>query len=378
MMDNVILRLSYWLIKKSARSAQHMARPGVTYTEIAQAAHHLLGQGKNPTIEQIRLFLGTGSSTTIAHHLKQWKEGQNSSSLIAAKEQLPQELIAIVKGLWERVMDQSHKQVGVIQADANRTIRELEEEVQKYKTNNQRWQQLFNQWQQEKAQLSNDTLTLKQAIESLHKEQSLMQAKNEALQQQLQDKQERIDELHRLHSQAQMNLEHYRESAREQRLIEQQQFEQQKQELQAKVKILKEQLALIREKATSTENQYQALQQSYTMLEENYKQVNLRLEKREEQMIEIEKAKNEYFQASLHWQKQYQDMHTALEKQSSQLINAYAETKAISQQLLDTKKALQEAMDQSKLLAHEKWVLAQEKAQLEGQLKQMQKMIKEG
>lgn len=53
---------------------------------------------------------------------------------------------------------------------------------------------------------------------------------------QLQDKQERIDELHRLHAQVQINFEHYRESAREQRLIEQQQYEQQKQELQVENK----------------------------------------------------------------------------------------------------------------------------------------------
>lgn len=50
-----------------------MARPGVTYSEVVQAAAELTGQGKNPTIEQVRLIIGNGSNSTLANHLRRWK-----------------------------------------------------------------------------------------------------------------------------------------------------------------------------------------------------------------------------------------------------------------------------------------------------------------
>lgn len=64
----------------------------------------------------------------------------------------------------------------------------------------------------------------------------------------MQEKQERIEELHRLHQQTQANLKHYRESAREQRLLDQQQFEQEKQQFQLEMKFLKEQSVIQRQK----------------------------------------------------------------------------------------------------------------------------------
>src|SRR5579872_1046445 len=122
-----------------------MARPGITYSEVAEAASHLVGQNRNPTIEQIRLFLGTGSSNTIANHLKQWREMQKGTSLLAAKENIPSELVAMLKGLWERVIEQAEMKVANIESAHERTVTELRQELEKYKSNNQRWQQLFNQ-----------------------------------------------------------------------------------------------------------------------------------------------------------------------------------------------------------------------------------------
>jgi hypothetical protein len=51
------------------------------------------------------------------------------------------------------------------------------------------------------------------------------------------------------------------------------------------------------------------------------------------------------------------------------------EIKILSQKLISADQAIATLESQSKLLAHDKWILGQEKAQLEGQLKQMQRMI---
>lgn len=50
-----------------------MARGGVNYTEVDEAACYLQGLGRNPTVDAIRERLGTGSRTTLAEHLKRWK-----------------------------------------------------------------------------------------------------------------------------------------------------------------------------------------------------------------------------------------------------------------------------------------------------------------
>ena len=63
-----------------------MARPGITYNDVVKAAIEISAKGTLPTIDNIRLLLGTGSSSTIAPHLRTWKSKQNDILLIAAKK----------------------------------------------------------------------------------------------------------------------------------------------------------------------------------------------------------------------------------------------------------------------------------------------------
>lgn len=219
-----------------------MARPGVTYTEIAEAAAHLIGQGKQPTIEQIRLLLGTGSSTTIANHLKDWKERQQSTRLLASKEQIPHELIEIVKGLWDRVIDLSKDQVAANQADVNQQIAESQQELQKYKTNNQRWQQLFTQWTREKEKLMMEKQGLEQVIVAQKQETAALQVRLEMHQEQINEKQARIMELQQLHLQAQKNVEHFRASTRVQYLQDQEKRKQELKQIDAARKLIEKKL----------------------------------------------------------------------------------------------------------------------------------------
>ena len=64
-----------------------------------------------------------------------------------------------------------------------------------------------------------------------------------------------------------------------------------------------------------------------------------------------------------------------LENKLSELITLQSENKMLNRALIDAKQLVRDAHDQNKLLASEKWEFGQEKAQLEGQLKQMQKLI---
>lgn len=62
--------------------------------------------------------------------------------------------------LWERVVGLSQVKMNAVEADFTHRFKEQWEEAQKYKSNNQRWQQLFNQWQQKRETLLTEKLTL--------------------------------------------------------------------------------------------------------------------------------------------------------------------------------------------------------------------------
>jgi chromosome segregation ATPase len=352
-----------------------MSRPGVTYQDVSAAANQAKGQGKNITIENIRGILGTGSISTISHHLKKWKEAHTDTQQLASKENLPEELVSMIKGLWERLNEQAESRITAVENHYQVTILELQESQEKYKANNQRWQQLFQQWQEEKGLLSIAKQKTEQSLQESLERNLTLSSKQEALLEQAQEKQERIEELRQLHNQTQENLEHYRESAREQRLLDQEQYDQQKQQYQSEIKMLTSQSMMRGEKMAILEQQIQSLQFNNEALNKNHDRAKSKVEYYAAQLKETEKAKNDLQQSAIHWQNQITEYQAQLNDKSSQIIDMRAEIKVTSQQINDTKETLKELQAHNNLLSHDKWILAQEKSQLEGQLKQMQKMI---
>lgn len=231
---------------------------------------------------------------------------------------------------------------------------------------------MLNQWQQEKTALANEKLTLEQVLEFSHKENQTLHGKYDGLLQQLQEKQERIEELHRLHQQTQANLEHYRESAREQRLLDQQQFEQEKQQLQLEIKSLKEQLVMQQHKCTELHQEHQFKERSYIELDKQYNKALQSADALKNKIVQLDKENISYLQASQHWQLQFKEMEIKLENKLAEITSLQSDNKFLSKQLADNKQIQYSLQDQKALLVNEKWELAQEKAQLEGQLMQMQ------
>lgn len=88
-----------------------MARAGVLYSHVAKAAAQLAAAGKNPTVDTVREAMGgTGSKSTIAPMLKQWK-AQHEGGLAAAGAGLPADLLEAVQGVYERVQEGAKAQV---------------------------------------------------------------------------------------------------------------------------------------------------------------------------------------------------------------------------------------------------------------------------
>ena len=307
-----------------------MARPGVTYHEVSMIAQRLIAAGKNPTIDAIRIELGTGSNSTLGTHLRTFKERQTQTQKLATKENIPEELIVVIKGLWERVMTQSEDKIQMIQQETAQDITTLRQEVQLLRQSNTDWQQQFQKVKQERDALSHEKSTLMQLLSNLKIEAAAMIEKISGFSQTVAEKQMRIDELHKQHKQTQANLEHYRTASLEQRTLDQLRFEQQQK-----------------------------------LSEQTISQINQKLIRESEEKLTLHELAKTVQKLD-----QFDALQIKFNEQNNILIDLKTQHALTLQQLNVEKLKSKEIIEQNKALASEKWILGQEKAQLYGQLKQ--------
>ena len=77
-----------------------MARSGIRYQDVKDAAETLLGRGLNPTIQRIRELLGTGSNTTISDHLKSWQQQLADTPKAVLPPTVPEAVMAALDAFW--------------------------------------------------------------------------------------------------------------------------------------------------------------------------------------------------------------------------------------------------------------------------------------
>lgn len=102
-----------------------MARPGITYDQVAAAAETLQARGERPTIDAIRQYLGTGSPNTVNRYLSQWKDKQ--PAVVAAPIEMPAAIHAAIVEEIRRASVESRAGVDKDLAEARQTIDALAE-----------------------------------------------------------------------------------------------------------------------------------------------------------------------------------------------------------------------------------------------------------
>jgi chromosome segregation ATPase len=143
-----------------------MARGGVTYTEVDEAARYLQGLGRNPTVDAIRERLGTGSRTTLTEHLKRWKALQADG-----EGRLPHPLLALVTGLWESLQATAEQRIAENNTEAHQELSTLKAQLQNTQQNEHQLRQQGHQLQEmlDREQREKSTLMAQlQALETTH------------------------------------------------------------------------------------------------------------------------------------------------------------------------------------------------------------------
>lgn len=120
-----------------------MARLGVDYETVKLTAVKLLSQGTAPSVQKIREVLGTGSNSTIAEHLKTWRDEYAKKTIHHLPANMPKELISAFEVLWQTAMEQAQSQLAEykqtldgeheamvqIKRDAEKVITDLKEKL---------------------------------------------------------------------------------------------------------------------------------------------------------------------------------------------------------------------------------------------------------
>ena len=95
-----------------------MARPGVTYDQVASVADAIIGEGQQPTINAVRDQIGTGSPNTIHKHLTAWRAARPQATLAAPE--LPTSLTTAIATEIERAAASARAEIEnkLVQAQA--------------------------------------------------------------------------------------------------------------------------------------------------------------------------------------------------------------------------------------------------------------------
>jgi len=109
-----------------------MTRYGITYEAVEKAAKSLVQQRQNPTVEKVRVALGsTGSFATISKHLNSWRAKYFTSKevpTVSEESTAPNEVNQAINTVWEQLNTQAQQQVEKIKQESEAKITIAQEE----------------------------------------------------------------------------------------------------------------------------------------------------------------------------------------------------------------------------------------------------------
>jgi chromosome segregation ATPase len=242
-----------------------MGRIGIAYQDVAEAARYCQGANQSPTVDNIRQHLKTGSKSTIARFLREWKENSGVEKVDDTK--IPEELQQLVRGLWERLQTQADGRIEQHQLEAKTAIQTLQQqlaqvqrekreiEVQHHRQEEQ-YHQVIQIQQKLQTQLTteqqkNTLLTERLAVNETHHQEQV--AENERL--------------HQLLKHVQQNLEHYQNSMqqlRQEQLLNQEKLQQ---EYEQRITYFQQKLTSLTQEKSDYQAQYEQVKPLYNGLQ---------------------------------------------------------------------------------------------------------------
>lgn len=343
-----------------------MGRNGVTFHDIAETVPKLIEQRKTPSIDNIREYLGTGSKSTIAKLLREWKAQQGLRP--EDDSHLPPDLTELVKLLWDRVRQKADTQIKNERQEFEAKIAETQ---QHYHQENRLHKDLQYKHHALEEQLHQQIEENKQLRATLIIEQQEKIKLTERVASFEARRQENIAENERLHQllkHAQDSLEHYQTATQQVRQEQSLLIEKQRSEYEQKLIQWQTQAQTAANEKSIIGRHYQQLHQAHEALEKAHNVLVL-------QQSPLKMAHDQLQQEHEKLSQQTQQQAQQLEAKQHTIIELQVTLKTDANKIAGLEETLQKANDKVDTLRHELQFVSQEKANLEGQFKQLQTML---
>ena len=211
-----------------------MGRLGVTYLDVEGAITVLQGQNRAATVDNIREVLGTGSKSTIARLLREWKAQRGLSFSDTAI--LPNDLLTIVKELWSRIQGKAEQEIREYQQESDAKLTAVEQELNRYKAMEKQWQAKHHELEEKHHQQIAQNKQLNSELIAEQQSNAKLTSRLESLQTAKDEANSENNRLHQLLQHMQQNLEHYQAAA--QKLREEQTLSLEKQRIDYEQRIV--------------------------------------------------------------------------------------------------------------------------------------------
>lgn len=347
-----------------------MPRQGINYLDVAAAATKLMEQDKRPTIEEVRKVLGTGSNSTINRHLRDWREKQGNQ--IELEQGLPESLLIAVKGIHAAIKEEADSKIKQTTENADQTIKDFQAQLSDNNLAQNKLSQEKHALEKEFRQLQAENLALQQSLDGAKYQIDKNAHENIAMEIRINDKQAEVERTAQQVKYAQKNLDHYRDEIRQERKADTKRFELVVNKLEKDIKQSRELEIILKAERAALQQQITQLKQDYDTSIEKLAQVNNDCKKQtitlESQEIAFE-ALNEKYNVTLSNNK---TLLFAKESDNNLINELKLNIENTDGRIKEISVALKKAEDSIENLSAKNMFIAQEKATLAAQLKQVE------
>lgn len=222
-----------------------MARAGVTYIQVANAAQSLKQLDLEPTVDRVREKLGTGSKSTIAPFLKQWKTKNTDLEQVAG---LPGELLQVVKSLYERVEGDASLKIAEASTEFDSIVNDLRQDLANAKST-------IKELSAKNGELVQNNKSLSEKLEIANIDNAASQLKEKESESEISKLTGLLSEQKEATKHAQTHLEYFQEKTAEDKQQDRNRYDTAIQQHQRHVEQLIEQSQLLSKQVTNLQSQ---------------------------------------------------------------------------------------------------------------------------
>ncbi|WHI47138.1 DNA-binding protein [Microbulbifer sp. VAAF005] len=349
-----------------------MARTGVTYLDIFEAAKAIKARGEEPTVDRVRAHLGTGSKSTIAPLLKRWKNESSSSTDISG---LPKDLVEALKGLHQRIQGDADQRVEQVQQEFEAKDLEITERLNEAQEASSKQTALIRELEQKLSASEGEKRRLKVTLGETQSELEKSEFQLEQASVRVEEQKASIEEMKQENRDVREHFEHFQQRTATDRQHERDQFRSSSEQLKGQVVSLTEQLGLAEQRISEQDLLYKQGQALITELNRE----------KQELRENIGAAQTE----AANYKRQAEEQAASAELQSSEITRLQDEVTRLQSSGVGQAKEIQlqqvslerleaelgATKDRIETLSDENRILLQEKAMLQGQFAQLEKSL---